>query len=382
MNNNRCVVLFGTFINAYGIYRSVRESGFNGNIYVIEAVKPKYNKNLIELATKDIQIIHKLINSSQDVVDLFEKFPEKYKSVFFTAEDSMDYVRIAIEKGLVKNVTAFTGAGIGNDYVFDKYKFYCCINENKLGNAPKTVSSREDPEKVFGKSYVVRPKRSWVGGISTPRITIVQNALERKEIEYEYKKLGMRREDWCYQELLSIKPEDNISVIGWYEKGIELFYAYKKLVRFPENNGTGCIIEIIKDIPENPICQTRNILNFLKYEGPFEIEFLYDFHQNNYKPIDFNPRFWMQHELIEKTSDYFMIRRTLGENVKPKKTEKYYYKYWINTNQILYKILTGHVKLFKYFRGAIKAPGFIVSFKWIIYTLYSALKNKKQRKEI
>ncbi|MCB6295549.1 hypothetical protein LI297_06845 [Anaerostipes caccae] len=378
-SQNKCAVIFGTFINGYGIYRSLRDSGFRGNIYVAEATRPIYKKTFIELCTKDIKVIHKVADSTQDVVEILNQIPEKNKCVFFTAEECMDFVKEAIEKNLVENVRAYTGAGIGNKYILDKYEFYKLINEHKLGSAPKTISSEEDPEKVFGKKYVIRSKQSWIGSLNTPRITIVKDLEERRKIETLYEKMGMKKADWCYQELLSVIPQANLSVVGWYEKGTELFFAHKKIVRFPEKNGTGCIAEFVEKCPADPLNQTRRILKYLDYKGPFELEFLYDPEEKIYKAIDFNPRFWMQHELIEKTSEYFMIRKILGEEISPKSNYNIYYKYWINTNQTIYKVLTGHFSLIKYFRSAVRAPGVVKSIKWIIYVLYSKSLGRKNR---
>ena len=85
-------------------------------------------------------------------------------------------------------------------------------------------------------------------------------------------------------------------------------------------------------------------------------------------------RYWMQHELIEKNTDYYLIRRNIGQTVDQCLCTEIKYKYWINTNQFLYRILKGQFSLVKYLKTSIKAPGILNSLKWTRF--YYKLKRK------
>src|SRR5690606_33114421 len=66
--------------------------------------------------------------------------------------------------------------------------------------------------------------------------------------------------------------------------------------------GTAAIVETLED-PAGLIGRTENILAQMGFQGPFELEFLYDDDTGKYYVLELNPRFWMQHGLFVDAYD-------------------------------------------------------------------------------
>ena len=361
-------IIIGTYINAFSIYRSLRYINFMGDIYVLDA-ETNTSPSFIEMMTKDIILLKTRFGSNEEFVDIINKIEGNRKFVFLTNEEYLDILKEAMESNKIKNVVAFTGSLIDNKLILNRYEFYQFIEKNNLAFVPRTILSEENPFEVLGDIFIIRPNNSWEGGIKTPRLSIVHTEEELNKIEKEYLELGMTREMWCYQEVLSSVSQHNLSVCGWFDAKDYLFVVTRKVVQHPPKTGCGDIVEIVENYPKELLRYTKNILSALKYRGAFELEFVYDTKRNRFSVIELNPRYWMQHELIEKNTDYYLIRKNLGQAVSPK--YKMIYKYWVNTNQFLYRILCGQIHLLKYVVRSVKAPGIIKSLRWsTIYLRY------------
>lgn len=364
MNKSESAIIIGTYINAYSIYKCLKKVGFSGNIYAVD-VQMEKKKTFIETLAKDIKVIKVKLQTIDDVVNFIDKIVSKRKYMFFTDEECIDVVKAAVQSGRVKDLVAYTGSDLDNKFIFNRYEFYRFIEYNNLALVPKTISSDENPFEILGDKFIIRPKNSWEGDIKTPRLSIVENQEELYKIENEYLALGMKKSMWCYQELLSSVDQHNLSVCGWYEETGKLFSVTRKVIQHPPKTGCGDVIEIVKEYPSILLEYTEKVLSALKYRGPFELEFVYDINTQRYCVIELNPRYWMQHELMEKNSDYFLIRKNLNQTCTPCVNEKY--RYWINTNQFMYRLVKGQIGLVRYLKHAVKVPGVFKTLKWTKY---------------
>lgn len=364
-----CAIIIGTYINAYSIYCSLKAIKYN---YPIVAIKTQTDeaKCFLEIVADDIKMINKKSISSRGIItainDVFCEGTVKY--IFFTSEEYIDIIKQGIRSGELKNTIAYTGAKNDNEVIFNKYQFYQFINERNLAYVPKTISNFEDPTKEFGNTFIIRPKKSWESGFRMPRLCIVHGRAEKEKVESEFRALGMADDMWCYQELLSTDDKHNVSVCGWYDEIFEQFAVTRKLVQHPSKMGNGDVVEIMVSFPKELIESTRAILQAMEYMGPFEMEYVYDLNSQKYKVIELNPRYWMQHELVGYLTDYALIRRNLNQTFVVSKAPEFLpHTYWVNTNQMLYRLCRGQWKMFRYLSNSIRAPGFTNTIKWMPY---------------
>ena len=56
-----------------------------------------------------------------------------------------------------------------------------------------------------------------MAGRKTPRVVLVIDRSEFNACVESGLALGFGPDDWCYQEPLSLDPQDNVSVCGWHD---------------------------------------------------------------------------------------------------------------------------------------------------------------------
>jgi hypothetical protein len=379
-SRGKCAIIFGAYINACSIYQSLLSIGYDAPIYIIEDVLG--TKCLAEIAAKKASVIKRGIKQPEEAVELINEIApsDVTKHIFFTAEEYIDSVKLAVQKGILQNALAYTGAGISNDVIFDRYKFYEFINTLKCAVTPRTIPSSEDPFRAFGEQFIVRMKRSWQGAEKLPRLSIVRGKAEFRALEQVYSESGYTRDMWCYQELLSISDKHNVSVCGWYDNHYHQYAVTRKLVQHPPKTGNGDVIETITVFPQELVSAAGTILEALDYAGPFELEFVFDLNENVYKVIELNPRYWMQHGLVNSLTNHSLVRRNIGEsdiNIIP--ARELPHRYWINTNQALFRLLKGQLSLLGYFTNCVCFPGVMASIKWAMH--YKKYKKFKALQE-
>jgi len=153
---------------------------------------------------------------------------------------------------------------------------------------------------------------TWRGLERLPRGGLIQNARDLLAWRSQVDECALEDDHWGYQEQLSSAPEHNVSVSGWH--GAEVHQSIVTRRRGVAN-GVGWWIERIED-PDNLTRVARDILSALKFEGPFELEFVWDERDLRFKIIELNPRFWMQHRLIQVLTDHALARRCLGHEAR------------------------------------------------------------------
>lgn len=376
----KTAVIIGSFINGFSIWRSLQAIDFPGEIYVVNLDQEYSKKSLLKVCAPKVIEINRLVDSAESIANIINDIPGECKCVFFTSEESIPYVRKAIQNNFIQSkIIMFPGEEANLDILVNKYDFYRFIEKYNLANVPETIEGDEDPFAYFSH-FIFRPKRSWENEIKTPRVRIIHDKSQFEDAKREYEMLGLDNKCWCYQEILDVDPKSNVSVTGWYDSDFSQMYVNRKIKRHPVDTGICDVVEELTEYPEEVVQQTRNVLGKLNYSGPFELEFLLDRSSGKYKVIDLNPRYWMQHELIEKRMNYYMIRRNLGESdILPEQGMKSY-RYWINSNQLIWRLLKGQISMLKYLQNAVLAPGLLYSIKWIMYLLMEKMKAKVGRK--
>lgn len=379
METDKCSIIFGSYINACSIYQSLIFIGYDAPIYVIDEVEG--TKCLADIAAKKAIVIKRSMQQPEEAVNLINEIVpgNVTKHVFFTSEEYLNAIKLAVQDGTLQNTIAFTGASIGNDVIFDRYSFYKFVDSLNCAVTPRTISSTEDPFLAFGERFVVRMKRSWQGSEKLPRLSIINGKAELKALEQEYAENGYTCDMWCYQELLSISDKHNISVCGWHDALFKQYAVTRKLMQHPPKTGNGDVVETTTDFPQYLLSIANTILNALDFAGPFELEFVFDLNENVYKVIELNPRYWMQHGLINSMTNHVLVRRNIGESeLKELSAKELPHRYWINTNQALFRLMKGQLSILKYFVNSVRFPGIKASVMWAVH--YKKYKKFNRRK--
>ena len=374
-DQNKVVIIIGAFINGFSIYKSLKTIGFKGKIYALNPDGELKRKSLLKVCAPEVIEVNECINSTEKFIEIINNIPGQCKCIFSSSEEVLPYVQEALKTELLQEqIITYPQINANFDIIIDKYKFYTFVEQCTSSHSPITVNGSENPYVHFKKSFIMRPKKSWERGLKTPRVAIVRGKNDLEMLQREYADLGLNCDAWCYQEVLDTDPYSNVSVMGWHSTEESFFFVNRKCERHPEETGSCDVVEIVDENPNNIKEHVKDILKHLEYEGPFEMEFLLDKEDGIYKVIDFNPRYWMQHEMIEKQLNYYMIRKNLGEmDIEVDHSSKGY-RYWINSNQLILRLLKGQFRMMKYLHNAVLAPGVFKSLKWIFYILVNKVK--------
>ena len=105
----------------------------------------------------------------------------------------------------------------------------------------------------------------------------------------------------------------------------------------------------------------------MKYRGAFEMEFVLDEKSEEYKLIELNPRFWMQHGLIEEVTDCALIRRAVGQDPAEIPEKQLRHLYWINGTQAIYRLMKGQTELLQYLKNGVCVPSVSQAVRWAFF---------------
>lgn len=369
ISNFDSVITIGTYTNACSIVWGIRKIGFTGSVIMIDP-NVDQAKSMAEVIMRGETVVKKKIDDLNAIVDLVKSVTKESenKLILMTAEEFIEPIRMAIQKGDLPNTVSFTGSRLDNELIFDRFKFYRFVEALNCIAVPRTVDSDCDPKKEFGAEYVIRVNKSWEGNRKLPRLEIVHSEEEAQKVEASFISQGLTRDMWSYQELLSTKDTHNVSVCGWYDLEFKQFVVTRKVLQHPPKTGNGDVVETFSDVPEKLLTATEAILKALDYVGAFEMEFVFDENTNCFKLIELNPRFWMQHGLVEEVTDYALLRRALGMPINQEiPVDQIKHRYWINGLQALYRLAKGQVILFRYMTNGKCYPSLMKSAKWALY---------------
>ena len=346
-NRNNVAIVCGNYFNAHTIVKSLKAISFQGRIVILrQHNEPRRIADRFNLGIEEWQV---KLDTSRDLPDLISVTfaPNVRKYVFLTNERFHSAMLSAIEEDKVPNLICHLGSRTHLQIILDRYEFYRFVQKNKLSAVPSTILGNTDPYTTFGDSFVVRPRISWHALNRRESVSVVRTKPQYRIAVETLRSHGLTERDWCFQEMLSVDDKHNVSICGWHGKAYKKYYCTRKVLQHPPESGDGDVVEQIT-APEGMMSTTEKILNALEYEGPFELEFLLDKTQHIWKVIELNPRFWLQHGLVEKRLHYGLVRNYLLDRHVERTNSVNQPKYWINSLYALRRILKGDFRVLRY----------------------------------
>lgn len=338
LSKGSTVVVCGNHINAHTIVRSLQLYGWQGNIVLL--MHQLEGKGLAGCLNPSVESLEVDIQAPEELPPLIENrygqngtvyvffTDERYHPAFSAWTASHPDTRIRVHLGSTAHMTS----------ILDRYEFCRFIETRNLASVPRTITGEEDPFAAFGDSFIIRPRLSWFGVVQRERVKLVRGRNEYEAALASFSSRGLQSADLSYQELLSIRNEDNVSICGWYSSDTKHLYCTRKLLQYPPSTGGGDLIERIAP-PDKVLLQAENILSYLDYCGPFEIEFMFDTHTRSYKVTELNPRYWLQHGLIDTISGHAVSRAYLGLPPLHATRKEQELRYWVNPLYSFFRLL-------------------------------------------
>ena len=344
MAKNDWIIICGDYINALSIYQSAKKISWDGKIVFITINQS--NPMLVDFVQDALIWKIKLENPDELFQQISLRIPEKErKFIFFTNE--LFHSSLHLNKNPRSNFYFWSGDVNKMDLILDRFLFYEFIKQKGIFLVPMTIESNKNPWDYFSPPFFLRIRKSWSGLIRRKGVIIIKNKNQLRDVEVDLINSGISREEWCYQEILSLDSKHNISICGWHQADTQRYFATQKILQHPGKMGNGDIVGRIDD-PKILLNATQKLLFDLNYSGPFELEFVYDPRIEQYKIIELNPRFWMQHGLIEKITGNELIKRYLNQFDDKNSAYENETKYWINSFYLIIRFLKFDLRIMKY----------------------------------
>ncbi|NLO19666.1 MAG: hypothetical protein GX121_07310 [Ignavibacteria bacterium] len=309
------------YVNGISIYKSLKALKVSGEIIVFNTS----GRNMAGKIFPELTVLDGITDGEKlmDYLLSFDKSLNKY--LFLTHE--MFHTTLWVNRERLKEHNVIYHIGNQNpELILDKTKFLENIKVNSNVPVPTSYSIEQLGNIIF--PVFVKPKSSFMGDKKTPlEKAVIKTSSELENYLQTAEKLGASKNDVEIQELLSTQTCDNISISGWYDKEFYQFYQTQKILQHPPKRGNGDVVKLMKlnTIFEKQVLEVMKILD---YQGPFEAEFVKEAEGNEYKLIEINPRFWMQHGLIEQLSGHLLVARYIGISAMVPVTK---YQYWMYT---------------------------------------------------
>lgn len=147
---------------------------------------------------------------------------------------------------------------------------------------------------------LLKAKHSWQGSTKLPRGWICRSASELEEYLLEAKKFEDWQDVFFIQEWLGDKKCKVISVCGFHdhtEPQRNLSVIAKRIASHNEGLSCSAAVETVAD-SWGLVQKNTAILDTLEFTGPYEMEFLLA--DGEFRVLELNPRFWMQHAIFLK----------------------------------------------------------------------------------
>ncbi len=368
------VVIGGTYINAYSIFCGLSKIGWKGDVYFIKERRSQFS--LIDLLPqKRIADVSRL----QDIFPFFSGISQKYRRLYFMVTDEKFHEVIHNLIRDFPNIVFWGYSRNDPEIATDKVRFYEFLKDISMGKLiPDYISGSENPFDRFGDIFIFRMRKSWDKGKKLPRVKIIRGKREFENYLSFLQDKGFSKRDWCYQELLDIAPEHNVSVVGWHEpNGNHKYLVTRKVLSHPDPTGNGDVVELVENqnIIDSLTGITKKVLDSMDYIGPFELEFVFDKKSMTYKMIELNPRFWMQHLLFEMNTGFLLLHRylSMSSNLSP-----VYTRYWINTFYSVFRLLKFNWKVLRYLlsSNSIHIPPVNIALRYALYYIFQKIQNR------
>jgi len=238
-------VVLGSHLNAYGVHQALRTIGWGGRIVFVKMVgePPGYEEMACDVETWRVSMREPadLIGELERRLDLNDRV-----FLFMTDERFHETLHQHRDRPVLKDAVFFLGPKSGLDIVLDRKAFYRFLEAGRLCGTPRTIEGRDDPWAAFGGPFIFRFNRSWDGLASLDRVRIVGDAVELADLVRAYRERGLTEDRWCYQEVLSTDPLDNLSVCGWHDGEDQVYRVTRTLARHPPQKGTALVCELVE----------------------------------------------------------------------------------------------------------------------------------------
>ncbi|MGD9780911.1 MAG: hypothetical protein AB7V14_02025 [Kiritimatiellia bacterium] len=329
-------VVCGNHINAHTLVRNLERIGWPGRIVLLR--QEVEGAGLAVCLNPQVEHWAADVRSHDDLpARIEERYGREGRAVVFFTDERYHPAFAAWRRLHPESPLRFHLGSVAHmTAVLDRYEFCRFIADRRLASVPRTIRGDEDPFAAFGDSFVVRPRLSWFGVAQRERVTLVKGPAEFRAAVETYASRGLRTEDLSFQELLSIRNRDNVSISGWYGPEVRHLFCSRKILQYPPKTGGGDVVELVSP-PPGVMEQAQDVLAALSYEGPFELEFVFDENAREFKVTELNPRFWLQQGLIEAASGCALIRAYLGQAPLPATEAEQELRYWVNPLYALYR---------------------------------------------
>jgi hypothetical protein len=331
-------VICSAHINAAGVALALREIGWRGRVVCVAV------NGASELAARwpglcDLWRVQ--IAEPGEILDRFASLlPAGVpKAFFFNNESFLETFASERARRLFPEARWHVPSMDWLAIILDKPALYQFVADHNLAQVPRTLPSSAEPWREFGEAFRVRPRRSRLSVDLLPRGMNVRSPRDLDEWRRRAACAEMSPNDWVYQELLSTEPRHTVSVCGWHDSTFR-FYVVTRKVRVKDD--WGWLVELVDD---QSICQplqsqAASILDAVRLNGPFEMEFVLDPRCGSYKMIELNARFWMQHRLAGYIGANCIVRRYLGCNLTHCENKRDR-RFWINTDEAIGRMRAG-----------------------------------------
>ena len=357
-------VVCGNHINAHTLVRNLERLGWLGRVVLLRhevepaglavCLNPQVEHWAVAIPTPDElpALIEKRYGGEGNVWVFFTD--ERYHLAFAAWRERHSASALRFHLGSTEHMRA----------VLDRYEFCRFIETRGLASVPRTLRGDEDPFAAFGESFIVRPRLSWFGVAQRERVKLVNGRADHAAALKDFEARGLPVADLSYQELLSIRNQDNVSICGWYGPAVRHLYCSRKVLQYPPRTGGGDVVELLPP-PPGVLEQAQNILAALAYEGPFELEFVFDEHAGEFKVTELNPRFWLQQGLIEAVSGRALVSTYLGREPQSPTESARALRFWVNPLYTVFRALHADLSSLRYWASR---------RAWVPFTMFDALR--------
>lgn len=201
---------------------------------------------------------------------------------------------------------------------------------------------------------LLKAKHSWAGSTKLPRGWICRTEGELLKKLEEAKKFDNWKEIFFIQEWLGDVKCDVISVCGFHDyqnPNRNLTAVAKRIAAHNEGLSCSAAVETVEDSWELTESTIR-ILDALKFKGPYELEYLLA--ENEFRVLEINPRFWMQHAIFMKHNNGLIKRYYNLDTESDWQKNNIPHTIWIDTVHLFTSLAKFRFDFLKFVLGKIK----------------------------
>ncbi len=160
---------------------------------------------------------------------------------------------------------------------------------------------------------LLKARHSWLDGAKLPRGWVCRDAAELAARRHALAADGLPESAFFLQQWLGDAPLQVLSVGGFFDAEDEsrhLALVTERVADYGAGPSSSAMLVTVDDV-HGLVDRAAQVLRRLRYQGPYELEFLVGGDQ--VAVLELNPRFWMQHGLFIATGNG-LIRRYLGRD--------------------------------------------------------------------